>query len=473
MEIRKLLFIILILICLDCKLTDLNNPSDTKTKAYLETALWNCVFRLVPCYEITQQNNGIKQWTRLLGGSSSVSTNSFTSATDFDGNNYIAGKVDGALPGQSKVSPSFYTDLFLAKYNTVGDLLWVRQLGSSGNYTSDAQSIHVDSFGDIIVTGLTQGSFGEYTSTEYGLVLVKYSQSGEKLWTKVFYGNSGSIIAGAGVTSDLQGNIYVTGYTQLTNINGEIASGIYNLILFKYDRTGNLLWTRVLAETPGSLIYGFNITYDRYSNQIFVCGHATGPGTFLGQTIGNTQESFIAAFREDGVNTWAKKVGQSLTTVYARGVSSDHRGNVYLTGELTGLPIDGQTFSGTTAEVLIKYNVSGNREWTKLRGAGSGKTTISRGVYADNAGNVYTTGWTNGNLSNVSLNGTQDVYFSKYHFNGNLEWTRLSGSASVTLDGMGLSSDRYGTIFLTGGTTGNFDGKVKTGTKDAFVIQYK
>lgn len=69
MEIRKLIFIFLILICLDCKLTDLNNPYDTKSNAYLETALWNCVFeRLVPCYEITQQNNGIKQWTRLSGG---------------------------------------------------------------------------------------------------------------------------------------------------------------------------------------------------------------------------------------------------------------------------------------------------------------------------------------------------------------------------------------------------------------------
>lgn len=471
MKIRILFF--LLLLSFHCKLINLNNPSDSQSKAYLETALWNCIYRLVPCYEITQQNKGIKQWTRLLGGTSSVATNSFASATDFEGNNYIAGKVDGALPGQTKVSSGFNTDLFLAKYNSLGDLQWVRQLGSLSNYNSDAQSIHVDSFGDIIVTGLTQGSFGEYTSTEYGLVLLKYSSSGEKLWTKIFYGNSGSVTAGVGVTSDLQGNIYVTGHTELTNINGEIAFGIYNLILFKYDRTGNLLWTRILAETSGSLIFGYKITYDRFSNQLFVSGHATGPGTFLGQTIGNTQESFIAAFRDDGFNTWAKIVGQPGTSVFARGVSSDHRGNVYLTGELSGSPIDGQTFSGATAELLIKYNVNGNREWTKLRGAGPGTTTISRDVYADNAGNVYTTGWTTGNLSDVSLNGTQDVYLSKYHFNRNLEWTRLSGGTLVTLDGMALSSDRYGTIFLTGGTTGNFDGKIKTGTKDAFVIQYK
>lgn len=473
MKIRFVLFFLILATIYQCRQSQLNNSSDSQSDAYFETAIWNCMITTVPCYEIKQQNQGTKQWTRLLGGTSSVATNSFASATDFEGNNYIAGKVDGALPGLTKVSSGFNTDLFLAKYNSMGVLQWVRQLGSLSNYNSDAQSIHVDSFGDIIVTGLTQGSFGEYTSTEYGLVLLKYSPSGEKLWTKIFYGHSGLVTAGVGVTSDLQGNIYVTGHTELTNINGEIAYGIYNLILFKYDRTGNLLWTRILAETSGSLIYGYKITYDSYSNQVFVVGHATGPGTFLGQSIGNTQESFIAAFRDNGVNTWAKVIGQPGTSVFARGVASDNRGSIYLTGDLSGMPIDGQTFSGTMAELLIKYNVTGFREWTILRGAGSGTSTNARGVYADNSGNVYTVGWTTGNLSGVSLNGTQDAYLSKYHFNGNLEWTRLSGSSLVTLDGMALSSDRLGSIYLTGGTTGNLDAQTKTGTKDAFVIQYK
>ncbi|WP_239671486.1 SBBP repeat-containing protein [Leptospira meyeri] len=473
MKMRFVLPIFILTIFFQCRQSQLNNSSDSHSKAYFETAMWNCVITTVPCYEIKQQNSGNKQWTRLLGGTTAVTTTSLASATDFEGNTYIAGKVDGALPGQTKVSAGTNTDLFLAKYNSKGFLQWIRQMGSSSNYHSDIQSIHVDVFGDVIATGFTQGSFEEYTSTEYGLVLFKYSQSGERLWTRIFYANSSSDIAGVGITSDLQGNIYITGHTELTNINGEVAAGLYNLCIFKYDRTGTLLWSRLLAETPGSLIYGYKITYDSYSNQVYLIGHSIGPGTFLGQSIGSTQGSFIAAFSVDGVNTWAKTLGQAGTSIFARGITSDKRGSIYLTGELSGTPIDGQTFSGATAELLIKFQANGFREWTILRGAGASTSTNARGVYADNSGNVYTVGWTTGNLSGVSLNGTQDVYLSKYHFNGNLEWTRLSGSTLVTLDGMALSSDRLGTIHLTGGTTGNLDAQTKTGTKDAFVIQYK
>ncbi|MCW7469323.1 SBBP repeat-containing protein [Leptospira kanakyensis] len=471
MRIRILLFLIILSLTFQCTQTNLNNPSDSNTKAYLETAIWNCIYRLVPCYEIKQQNQGIKQWTRLLGGTTAVTTNSLASATDFDGNNYIAGKVTGALPGQTKIANGLYTDIFLAKYDPNGNRLWIRQMGSVGNYHSDILEIHVDTFGDVIVTGSTVGAFVGYSSTDFGSLLIKFSSEGELLWSKIFYANATQLIAGVGITSDLQGNIYVTGHTELTNIDSENASGNYNLFVFKYDRFGTILWKRLLGGY-GIDIYGVKATYDSSTNQIYVVGHVIGSGTFFNQTLSGSQDSFVLGFHPDGYYKWAKILGTTGVNLWIRGVSADKRGFFYIAGDVSA-GYDGESFSGTVGELLVKFDSKGNREWTKLRGAGTGTTTTSRGIYADNAGNVYTVGWTNGNLSGVTLNGTQDAYLSKYHFNGNLEWTRLSGSSLVTLDGMALSSDRYGTIYLTGGTTGNLDAQTKTGAKDAFVIQYK
>lgn len=472
MRIPILVFFLIFPFIFQCSQSNLNNPSDSHSKAYFETALWNCMVQSVPCYEIKQNNRGNKQWTRLLGGTTAVSTNSYASATDFYGNTYIAGKVDGSLAGQTKISGGTNTDIFIAKYDPDGVRLWVRQMGSTSSYPSDIQSIHVDSFGDIILTGATYGFFDGFTTTQFGSTLIKFSNAGDRLWTRIFYANTSLDIAGVGVTSDLEGNIYVTGHTQLTSINGESAQGNYNVFIFKYDRNGTQLWTRLFGGPSGTQVYGVKATYDSSTNQIYVVGHALGPGNFVGLTLGNNQESFILGFHPDGYYKWAKNLGQTGTSVWVRGVSADKRGNFYISGDVTA-SFGGENFTGTSGELLAKFDKNGNREWVRLRGAGVGTSTTSRGLYADNAGNIYTLGWTTGNLSGVSLIGTQDVYLSKYHFNGNLEWTRLSGSSLVTLDGTALSSDRYGVLYLTGGTTGNLDAQTKTGTKDAFVIQYK
>lgn len=97
----------------------------------------------------------------------------------------------------------------------------------------------------------------------------------------------------------------------------------------------------------------------------------------------------------------------------------------------------------------------------------------SYGIYADNAFHIYTAGSTTGNLSGVNLIGTQDSYLTKYDGNGNLIWIRPSGSIGSIVYGRGISSDKYGTLYVTGSTDGSFDGQTKLGTSDAFIMKYR
>ncbi|WP_246051889.1 SBBP repeat-containing protein [Leptospira idonii] len=106
-------------------------------------------------------------------------------------------------------------------------------------------------------------------------------------------------------------------------------------------------------------------------------------------------------------------------------------------------------------------------------GGGSSSTTNSADIYADNAGHIYTTGNTNGNLEGNTKIGLKDGYLTKYDLDGNQIWTRVFGTSGSNTSSKGMSSDIYGGLSLTGDTDGNLDGQSKSGTEDSFLIKYK
>ena len=65
-----------------------------------------------------------------------------------------------------------------------------------------------------------------------------------------------------------------------------------------------------------------------------------------------------------------------------------------------------------------------NSRWTKL--LGSSNDDESWGITA-NDGSIYITGATEGNLNGKANNGGFDVFISKFNSDGNKEWTRLLG----------------------------------------------
>ena len=98
--------------------------------------------------------------------------------------------------------------------------------------------------------------------------------------------------------------------------------------------------------------------------------------------------------------------------------------------------------------------------------------TIAYGITSDSNANVYTTGYTFGNLDGQTLTGTRDLFVVKYDANGVKQWTRLLGISGADTAAFGITSDSSGNVYTTGYTNGNLDGQILTGQDDLFVVKY-
>ena len=178
-------------------------------------------------------------WSRQLG-TESLDTASGVSG-DTLGNVYLTGFTQGSLAGPN--AGGF--DIFLARYDALGTLGWVRQLGSSGN--DQPLSVSADGLGNAYISGWTNGSLGGPNAGSNDAFLAKYDAAGSLLWLRQ-YGTPSEDVS-KGVSVDRLGNVYTSGYTY-GSLGGPNA-GQADAFVCKYDPAGNLQWTRQLGTGSG------------------------------------------------------------------------------------------------------------------------------------------------------------------------------------------------------------------------------
>lgn len=73
---------------------------------------------------------------------------------DSNGNIFLVGYTNNNLGGKNAGS----NDAWIAKYDSEGNQLWIQQFGTSKS--DAATSVTLDQFGNVYVTGTSEGSFG-------------------------------------------------------------------------------------------------------------------------------------------------------------------------------------------------------------------------------------------------------------------------------------------------------------------------
>ena len=390
------------------------------------------------------------KWTKQIGTSANEYGDEVT--TDKNGNVYVTGSTGGNL-GTTNAGN---WDVFLVKYNSSGVRQWTRQVGTSSEDRS--ASVATDSSGNAYVTGWTAGSLSGFNAGEFDGLLIKYSSSGVRLWTRQV--GTSSEDGFNHIAIDSSDNIYVAGWTE-GGLGGNLSSGESDLLLIKYDSSGSRQWTHQFGTSSGESVYEMAIDF---ADNIYLTGYTRG--NLDGNANAGEVDIFLVKYSSSGVRQWTRQYGTSSNEA-ASGIGTDSSGNIYIAGRTEG----GLSFysnSGGDDIFLIKYSSSGVRQW--IRQLGTSSDDAVRGLTVDAADNVYLAGLTVGSLSGLNA-GEDDAFLIKYNSSGSRQWTRQFGTSSDDWANM-VTINSSGDLLVTGGTEGNLDGNSNSGGSDIFLVKF-
>lgn len=192
--------------------------------------------------------SGNRLWTKQLGTASYDAGMSV--AVDKSGNAIMAGHTTGNMVG----SNAGHFDIFLAKYDGTGNFLWKKQLGTNGD--DECYSVAVDKSGNIFLGGFTDGDLGGPNSGFTDAFLAKFDSSGNLIWSRQL--GTATTDYGFSVTTDDSGHVFLCGVTA-GDLGGSSAGGD-DLFLAKFDGSGNPVWLlQTGTETDDD---GLSVTVD-------------------------------------------------------------------------------------------------------------------------------------------------------------------------------------------------------------------
>ncbi len=331
-------------------------------------------------------------------------------ATDADGNVYATGffQSDNISFGPNAFTKSGAADVFLLKYDALGNLIWAKRAG--GSEADYAYSVAVDKSGYIYITGSFISptiTFGNTTLSRTHAsdeaFIVKYSPQGNVLWARNSSSSSAATASGTCVTTDKAGNVYLSGYALANDVSfgnvtlNNIGATSVSFIV-KYDAAGNVLWAKKPTTSGGVSIS--KIIVDDAGN-MFITGWNHFATTVFGNiTLTNPAPGadliYVAKLDPSGNAIWAKN-SQGGGTMYSWNATMDHLGNYYVGGryEYNGdVHFDALTLhnsnKNTADGYIVKYDANGNAVWAKSI-TGKGLESVF-GLAVDTANNVYAAG---------------------------------------------------------------------------------
>lgn len=145
-------------------------------------------------------HDGSIEWTSEFGGDrQTVSKNVVADAL---GNVFLSGYVKGEIEEPNEEN----FDAFVTKYSADGVLQWSRQIGSAG--TENSEALAIDGLGSVYVGGSTDCSVSGTDSCQGGAFVAKYNSDGDSIWLRQFP-EAGFAHA---MAADVNQNVYFAGF---------------------------------------------------------------------------------------------------------------------------------------------------------------------------------------------------------------------------------------------------------------------
>ncbi len=426
------------------------------------------------------------KWVKSFGG---TGTDYPDAITAYSNGYYLTGEFTGTVSFGSSLSMTSKgnVDYFIVKYDSSGNAIWGKSGG--GTLTDRGWGVAVDKLGNVITTGCYYGSatFDTKTLVSAGNLdafTAKYDSSGNLLWIKD--GKSVSQTQTQAIGVDALNNVYVAGYFGSSTVNTVTfdsititSNGQRDILIAKFDKDGNIKWV-INAGGSSSGEEAKDIAVDVDGN-VYVTGMYVDTAYFGSSKLVSYggQEIFIAKYNTNGQLIWAKTAGSSKNDDIGYGVALDNLGHLYVGGAFDSTAKFGN-YSATTSDTqdvfITKMDTAGNFLWVKEFG-GPGND-YCKNLKVDAEGNCIASGLMANTVTfgstQLTGKGGSDIFILKLDSEGNVLWAKQAGGVGNDAPRqVAISGDGF--IYASGyfNSTAYFDNTTITsaGGADMFVCK--
>jgi hypothetical protein len=307
------------------------------------------------------------------------------------------------------------------------------------------------------------------------------------------------------IALDSSNNILVTGsFVQTSDLDptdgveNHTSNGAEDVYVSKFDQNGNFIWCQTWGGSETD--YGFTVTVDNSTNNIYACGFYSGtvdfdPGT--GEDPHSTvnpysMETYVSSFDSNGNFRWAKTwagYGSPWLEFSGIDVVTDTSNGVWITGTFMdtvdfnpGTGVDEKTSNGAQDVYLLRLSTTGN--YSAVLTWGSMGSDVACSIAADSLDNIFCCGAFGGGCDFdpgtgevfLDYHGELDAWVSKFNSSGVHQWSGTWGCSTMDA-AYGLTTDNTGNVYITGyfSNTVDFDpgsgvvNKTSAGGYDVFL----
>jgi hypothetical protein len=387
--------------------------------------------RLIKLADLTDPQG---KFTATIGSTTGTTTAQST-VVDANGDIYVVGNATGNFGSQLNQGTQ---DVYLSKYDSAGNQLWSKLLGSAG--TASGYSVAVNPNGGVVIAGSTTADVmtNAVASGNTDSFVASYASDGTQNWVKQIQTLNQN--QAASVSVDASGSIYVGGQVRGVITSGQTASGGQDAYVAKLDSTGKVVYEQQFGTTSDDQVAA---TATNAAGDLYVATVENGEGYIAKYTGGDATQA----------PAWKLDIG-ALQSGTLSGLAVTDDGKVYISGTTQNGALNAtatNTSSGSKEAFVFKATDAGtsaSADYLTYVGTSGNDTAGSLTVSSD--GKVYLAGTTNGTFAgqNRSVADVNNAFVAELSDTGSVDWVRQYGGNSGEATAQSVAIDPDGSSVL-------------------------
>jgi hypothetical protein len=406
---------------------------------------------------------------------------------DNQGNFIVVGYFSGTANfGGANLTSAGSSDIYVAKYNSLGAHQWSKRFGGSGPDGDQGVVVGVDNARNVVVAGnfwdtvdFGGGPLASAGSTD--MFLVRFDQNGTHLLSRR-YGGAGADRVNALSVAPVAGESFVAGAFEGSAAFGNTtltSAGLSDAVIFKVGATGTVSWRKQFGAAGNEFVHAIAVDS---SGNVFVGGSFSGSvdfGTGLKTSVNESVDAYALKTNSAGTVQWVTTYG-SKNVEQTFGVAVDVLKRPTFVGRFTNSVDFGgglRTAAGSADIFIVALTDTGAYRWDST----AGSTGLDRAAHVatDASNNVITVGEFTGTINFgagaiSSAAGLGGAFVVKHNQNGGAVFSAGYGTGG-SAGAVGVAV-KTGQLIVTGDMTGSINfgsGAINsTGETDMFWAKY-